>query len=290
MYEKCLYSSSQVNDSKIPKTRQRNKQSSRSLPQKSIDIMTNWYDKHYTNPYPTFRDCEIMAGAGNITVNQVKQWFVNIRRRTGNQFRRKRNPYDIKQKNKECDSNDLIKDLENVIPFNSYLSTPNYYPTQYNNISFDETKAKQVQYPIERNNQCLSTPIRPIENKQMFTAKGYNYDHSPYFFNSSYQNVSYSPRYSNESYQMSSYVGESSLNNTQNSSASSQYSNESYQMSSYVGESSPNNTQNSTATSQYSPYNSYSQYYNQFATLPATQTYDNNFNNSYRFLDTSLYY
>ena len=50
--------------------------------------MTEWYDKNYSYPYPTYRDCEHLANTGQITISQVKQWFVNVRRRTQNQFRR----------------------------------------------------------------------------------------------------------------------------------------------------------------------------------------------------------
>ena len=52
--------------------------------------MHEWYMGHYASPYPTPREFELMAAQGNINVNQVKQWFVNIRRRTKNEFRRKR--------------------------------------------------------------------------------------------------------------------------------------------------------------------------------------------------------
>jgi hypothetical protein len=72
----------------LPCVRQRVKQNSRLLPQSAIDLMTEWYDKNYSYPYPTYRDCEHLANAGQITINQVKQWFVNVRRRTQNQFRR----------------------------------------------------------------------------------------------------------------------------------------------------------------------------------------------------------
>ena len=52
--------------------------------------MTTWYERNYSNPYPTFKECENLAVAGGVSVNQVKQWFVNVRRRTHNQFRKRR--------------------------------------------------------------------------------------------------------------------------------------------------------------------------------------------------------
>ena len=50
--------------------------------------MTKWYEKHYTHPYPILKECEELAKKGKISVKQVKQWFVNVRRRTHNQFRK----------------------------------------------------------------------------------------------------------------------------------------------------------------------------------------------------------
>ena len=79
-------------EKKLPMVRQRVKENSRLLPQQAVDLMTAWYDKHYSNPYPSFRDTEQLARDGCITVGQVKQWFVNVRRRTHNQFRMKRQP------------------------------------------------------------------------------------------------------------------------------------------------------------------------------------------------------
>ena len=52
--------------------------------------MITWYERNYTNPYPEYRDLELMAKSGSITIPQVKQWFVNIRRRTANEFRKTR--------------------------------------------------------------------------------------------------------------------------------------------------------------------------------------------------------
>ncbi len=75
------------------KKRQRIKANSRILPAQAVDVMNNWYEKNYTNPYPNYREFEMLATMGQITINQVKQWFVNVRRRTKNEFRRKRDPY-----------------------------------------------------------------------------------------------------------------------------------------------------------------------------------------------------
>jgi len=91
--------------------RQRLKPNSRLLPKQAVEIMTQWYDRNYSNPYPTFRDCEILASNGNITIEQVKQWFVNVRRRTQNQFRKQRTAYSLKRKSEEINlDEDLLSD------------------------------------------------------------------------------------------------------------------------------------------------------------------------------------
>lgn len=64
-----------------------------SLPRPSIiqplnpvatQIMTNWYERNKEHPYPSYETAEVMATAGNVTVEQVKKWFANRRRRAGN--------------------------------------------------------------------------------------------------------------------------------------------------------------------------------------------------------------
>jgi len=122
--------------------RQRLKEKSRLLPSKAIDIMTQWYDKNYNSPYPSFRECEQMAIDGCISINQVKQWFVNVRRRTQNKNRITRttgrqvnhliksenlNFYqDISPTHNSRHSNEY-KNQEANSSF--YPSSPNFYPT-----------------------------------------------------------------------------------------------------------------------------------------------------------------
>ena len=96
-------------EKKLPPLRQRVKENSRLLPQRAIDIMTEWYDKHYEHPYPSYREFELLAERGLITVNQVKQWFVNVRRRTQNAFRKKRDS--DKQKKQNIPVNYSISEL-----------------------------------------------------------------------------------------------------------------------------------------------------------------------------------
>ena len=50
----------------------------------AIRIMTSWYERNSEHPYPSYEACEVMAKAGQITVEQVKKWFSNRRQRLGN--------------------------------------------------------------------------------------------------------------------------------------------------------------------------------------------------------------
>ena len=126
----------------MPVPRQRLKEKSRLLPSKAIDIMTQWYDKNYNSPYPSFRECEQMAIDGCISINQVKQWFVNVRRRTQNKNRITRttdrqvnhliksenlNFYQDTSPTHNSRHSNEYKNQETNSSF--YPSTPNCYPT-----------------------------------------------------------------------------------------------------------------------------------------------------------------
>lgn len=50
----------------------------------AVRIMTSWYVNNSEHPYPSYESAEIMAKAGDITVEQVKKWFANRRRRCNN--------------------------------------------------------------------------------------------------------------------------------------------------------------------------------------------------------------
>lgn len=49
----------------------------------AIRIMTNWFERNGEHPYPSYETAEVMAKAGGISVEQVKKWFANKRRRHG---------------------------------------------------------------------------------------------------------------------------------------------------------------------------------------------------------------
>lgn len=57
---------------------------SKSLPEKAIAIMKEWYDLHFEKPYPNDDERRLMAEKGEISENQVKAWFANKRNRSSN--------------------------------------------------------------------------------------------------------------------------------------------------------------------------------------------------------------
>ena len=54
------------------------------LNDQAVRIMTSWYERHIQHPYPNNSAAEVLAKAGNITVEQVKKWFANKRMRSAN--------------------------------------------------------------------------------------------------------------------------------------------------------------------------------------------------------------
>ena len=156
----------------MPALRQRVKENSRLLPQEAIDIMTKWYDSHYTNPYPSFKDCEDLASAGKVSINQVKQWFVNIRRRTHNQFRKRRSNNTRKVSSQE----DILKTLP--------LSSDDSGFSNNSNNSREES-AKEATYSGQINN---NSPNYNINNEYSF------YNYSQNFMQNYSNNAYYMPR------------------------------------------------------------------------------------------------
>jgi hypothetical protein len=50
----------------------------------AVRIMSAWYQNNSEHPYPSYEAAQVMAEAGEITVDQVKKWFANHRRRSRN--------------------------------------------------------------------------------------------------------------------------------------------------------------------------------------------------------------
>ena len=50
----------------------------------AVAIMTKWYDQNLAHPYPSREASEVMAVAGGLSVEQVRKWFCNKRKRAGN--------------------------------------------------------------------------------------------------------------------------------------------------------------------------------------------------------------
>lgn len=233
----------------IPKNRLRSKQSNRSLPQIAIDIMTIWYDKHYVDPYPSFRDCEIMANNGGISVNQVKQWFVNIRRRTQNQFRRS----NVRSKQKRREEENIDYEEENVKRVKNETINP-YIQRSYNFNMYREQPSNFTAY-----------------------ANHYNYNYTHYQSSPSV----YVPK--NQSFSHTNYVADSSFYQTPNRKAESPQtfntSSVSSSPGSYCSYNSPNGSNNSNIYNQvnfnyYSPTQQHAYYDYSASSLSLNSTWD----------------
>ena len=74
-----------IND-ELSKLRKDNLQSRKhqQLPDRSVDIMSEWFLEHINNPYPTMSEKEKLAQMGGITIKQVNAWFSNRRNRSQN--------------------------------------------------------------------------------------------------------------------------------------------------------------------------------------------------------------
>ena len=124
--------------------------------------MFSRYKRNYQNPYPTYREIELMAQRGSISITQVKQWFVNIRRRTGNQFRKKRDTRVVETLTND-ESTDVDNQSINTTAFSPNVSSydinqststpasrpiyyPNSYPYYYNNYPYSPTVASPSSY------------------------------------------------------------------------------------------------------------------------------------------------
>lgn len=154
--------------------------------------MTEWYDKNYTSPYPTFRDCEQMANDGCITISQVKQWFVNVRRRTQNKFRIKRE----KNLNKD-ETNEQY--FYNQYNYNNEPITPCF--NSYNNYSYNQTTPSNILYSYNNNTSSIS----PSSFNSSINLS------SPSSFYSNQSSINYSP---NQFLQMSYSNIDSSFNSS----------------------------------------------------------------------------
>jgi len=193
-----------------PKQRQRIKPNSRILPSKAVEIMTEWYDRHYTNPYPSYRDVEIMASHGEITTVQVKQWFVNTRRRTKNQFRRQNSTYNSKKRAVES-SYQLVEDIICNQKFKSEdsISSTEYKSHDYSQYDFQSPSPTtpfniHTAYDVSPKpsfDDETSTPTTGFSlNTPLTPAYNYNYYYD-------YASLQYTPKYSiTDSFSSSSYV------------------------------------------------------------------------------------
>ena len=150
--------------------------------------MTQWYEKNYTSPYPSYRDCEQMASSGAISIAQVKQWFVNIRRRTQNKFRNKQ------ERLTKTPSNPSAQ-LHSV---QGSYSSPNQsieYPYSQISTQMDSNKYENLVSSNESNIAYFQSPICHVVPIPYYNTYQYQYPALvPYYSNSNYTS---SPLFSN---------------------------------------------------------------------------------------------
>lgn len=60
------------------------KSKGRQLNSRAIEVMTDWYNRHIDNPYPSDEEKLALAELGGLSLAQVKAWFANKRNRTNN--------------------------------------------------------------------------------------------------------------------------------------------------------------------------------------------------------------
>ncbi|XP_061172589.1 uncharacterized protein LOC133181949 [Saccostrea echinata] len=85
--KKCEAAKRKITDAEIQAVMQRESKRQRHnqpLNLKAVHIMTEWYEAHEENPYPSKSEKEIMAKEGGISITQVKSWFANKRNRSNN--------------------------------------------------------------------------------------------------------------------------------------------------------------------------------------------------------------
>lgn len=196
-----VFSSLPISDrgKKLPQVRQRVKENSRLLPTHAVDLMTEWYDRHYSNPYPTYRDCEMLAQKGNISINQVKQWFVNVRRRTQNQFRKTRDTRCTKRKAEPEDNqvHNRIK-LEEEIqqPVTSYSYSTLSLDSTLSENNYSSQASSPTSYRFNYSTYCSPTSQTSPNMSQ--------HTDSPIYSSSPVLNQNYFPHYSSTTSNFSS--------------------------------------------------------------------------------------
>ncbi|CAF0864362.1 unnamed protein product [Brachionus calyciflorus] len=247
--------SDKTNCKKLPQIRARVKENSRLLPTKAIDIMTEWYDRHYSNPYPTYRDCEMLAQMGGITVSQVKQWFVNVRRRTQNQFRKIRDtrntkrrisneteelPQDFSCKKSRQDDIIIFHDSQNKNSFNDVsFQTNNQLVSPVQSVTSNISSDHKQNESYYTNSSISSTEISyPSQTNSPINFNNYTYDYSALQSPINTQtNVQNQPVIN---YQTSQFLSSSPITNYQ------MYSNYYNQYQSYFNSAYPSNLYNNT--------------------------------------------
>jgi hypothetical protein len=175
--------------------------------------MTVWYDENYNSPYPSFRECEQMAIDGGISINQVKQWFVNVRRRTQNKNRitrdnRTTETYKINSLSSICFNTDALANQTNETP-TQYLNQPinQQLPTK-------ATYESSICYPFLSASYQSHYQIPPLTSASYPNYYTINNTISPVFSNSTYTPFNSNCKSTSPIYSPYNYYNTSSFNNS----------------------------------------------------------------------------
>lgn len=172
----------------MPMKRQRLKENSRLLPDHAIQVMNDWYNKHYANPYPTYREFEKMAREGSISVSQVKQWFVNVRRRTKNEYRKRRMTVN---KTNSVEVEKFLQDIcagQSMVDSSDSSAMPDQLNDTQNDIDADthdssswasfSPQSKNSSVNSSSSNNCSTSSAALTESPQIVSNYNYNDDNS----------------------------------------------------------------------------------------------------------------
>ncbi|KAL9658159.1 hypothetical protein ABK040_013071 [Willaertia magna] len=76
-----------------------------SLPKEARDILKNWFNEHFSNPYPTENEKKELSSSTGLTLQQVNNWFVNARVRKWRPALQKQNGSNSSDVNNNNNSN-----------------------------------------------------------------------------------------------------------------------------------------------------------------------------------------
>lgn len=132
------------------------KSKSRQLNSRAVEIMSDWYERHIHNPYPTDDEKQALAEMGGLSLGQVKAWFANKRNRTNN-TKPKKQKMKVEKKllsicselssgtaNKPQFYGQIIEQLSDIVNCSQVFSRASGHSFDVNNSSYDEFERPSV--------------------------------------------------------------------------------------------------------------------------------------------------